>query len=166
MRFVLAALALCAFSTSTVFAGDTPFPKTGDAMFTITVPESWEVESDDESVLEAQSPKENISLTVWEIDSEVTVAKLARDLKDILKDYATNVKLEDEPKQIEIDGLPGILMVGTGDDEDDGHEVGFVALVLVKGDDAAIVFFEMDGNVTPGELKKFSAIIDSIKAAE
>ncbi len=135
-------------------------------MFKVTLPDNWEVDSDDEDVVEAISPKENVSLTIWEIDAEMRVDKLAKELKNILKEYATDVKLDQEPKQMEIDGLPGIFMVGTGADEEDGHEVGFIALVLVKGDDAAILFFELDGNVTKGELKKFETIIESIQAVK
>lgn len=166
MRTLLATFCLFAYSFTTVMAGDLEFPKSGEPMFKITVPDSWEVDSDDDDIVEAQSPKENVTLSIWEIDTEMTVAKLAKDLKNILKDYATDVKLEEEPKQFEVDGLPGIFMFGTGADKEDGHEVGFIALVLVKGDNAAIVFFEMDGNVTPGELKKFNSIIESIEAAE
>lgn len=166
MKSLLSIAVLCVFSFATVTAGEVQFPKTGEPMFTLTIPDSWEVDSEDEDIVEAQSPKENVTLSIWEIDSEMSVDKLAKDLKDILKDYATDVKLDEEPKQMDIAGLPGIFMYGSGKDEEDGHEVGFIGLVVVKGDDAAIIFFEMDGNVSPGELKKFKNIIESIEAVK
>ncbi len=74
-----------------------------------------------------------MTLSIWEVDTEMTVDALAKDLKNILKDYATDVKLEEEPKQFEVDGLPGIFMFGTGADKEDGHEVGFYRAGARKG---------------------------------
>lgn len=166
MKSLLSIVTLLFVSASTLFADEVQFPKTGDAMFKLTIPANWAIDSGEDDIIEAQSPKENVTLSIWEIDSEMTVAKLAKDLKNILKEYATDVKLDDDPKQIDIDGMGGIFLSGTGKDDEDGHEVGFVGLVVVKGDDAAIIFFEMDGYVTADELKKFKKIIESIKAAD
>ncbi len=61
-----------------------------------------------------------------------------------------------------MDGLPGLFLVGTGNAHDDNDLVGFIAFILVKDEDAAIVYFELDNNATEAEQEKFKSILSSI----
>ncbi len=162
MRLLATLAALFCILSPSVQAEKLTFPNTGEAMFQITIPDSWSPDIDEDDVVEATSPEENISLSIWKIDSSTTMETVTNDLKDILKEYADDVELVGEPETIEVDGLPGLFLVGTGNAHDDNDLVGFIAFILVKDEDAAIVYFELDDDATEVEQEKFKAILSSI----
>lgn len=162
MRTLFASFALVAFTVAPAMAGTLDFPKKGETMFKITIPDNWQPDTNDDDVVEASSPDENIKLSIWEVEASTKVETVANDLQDILKEYAKDVHLEGDVKQIDVDGLPGLFLVGQGVDPDDDRELGFIAFVLTRGEKAVIVFFEVDSNMSKDELKKFESILKSI----
>ncbi len=88
------------------------------------------------------------------IDSDTEVDTVLEDLQDILKEYADDVEVVGEPEKIEVDGLPGLLIVGTGHDTEADKGVAFIAFVIVRGEEAAIVYFQLDEDMNAAELQE------------
>ncbi len=157
-----ASIALACLIGTPVLAGTMDFPKSGETLIQITIPDEWKPDADDDVVLESTSPDGHISLSIWEIESSTTVDTVADDLQEILKDYAKEVTLDEAVKKVDVSGLPGFFFAGSGADPDDDRPLGFVAFAIVRDDRAVIVFFEIDSNYTADELKTLESIIESI----
>ena len=162
MKKILAFAVIAALTCSQSFAKTLSFPNKGDAMFKITIPDSWEPDADDDEVVEATSPKEHVQLSIWEIQSKEDLENLGNDIEDILKDHAKEIKLVGEPQEAHPGGLDGLLFSGTAVNEEDDHGIEFFALMIATDTQVAVVFIEADANTPKKELDKLSGILKSI----
>ena len=145
------------------FSKDFKFPKE-DSLFTITIPDSWEPEFDDEGTLEGEDKDGNAYIAVWEEDTETELSKVAEDLNDMLKEYAKDIKLVGKPEQYTLSGMPGLIFVGTAKDKDDDSEIGFEAIVLVpKKDNAAVIYYDYAKDAPESVAKRLVKILESVK---
>jgi len=160
--FITAVLAFVALPLS---AKNLHYPKKGDASFTITIPDDWEPEKDEEGTLEASSPKENVSLTIWSIESEKDANDLGKDIVDLLKDHAKDIKLEGEAVEAHPGGMDGALLKGSAKDKEDGKDIGFFALIISDKKKASVVFIEVNADASKEEQAKLEGILKSIKKA-
>ncbi len=161
------ALAAVAFSLAVlpVSAKDLHFPKKGDAMFTITIPDSWEPGKDEEGTVEAESPKEGVYMAIWSLESEKDANDLGKDIVDLLKDHAKDIKMEGEAQEAHPGGLDGALLKGTAKDKEDGKAIGFFALVVSNKKKAAVIYIEVGADASAEEQAKLEKILKSIKAS-
>ena len=82
MKSTLAILAILALSGIQGIAKTMPFPAKGDVMFSITIPDDWEPEKDEDNVLEALSPDEHVYIAAWELEDNEDVKSLGDDIED------------------------------------------------------------------------------------
>jgi hypothetical protein len=167
------AVSSAATSAATAAAGTTTlyYPDQETAMFSIVAPDSWKVskidqvgdfgslESADGSVLQFRAQKfDSDDQTKKEIDA------IADSTKDFLKENYTDIQLDD-PKDITVDGQPGLQLAGTGKDKA-GNAVKFLSAMIFLGPQSlaeiwAAVFPE--GN---NDLDVASTVLDSFKLSK
>jgi len=165
MKTVLALVAIVALTSTASFAKTREFPNKGDAIFKITIPDSWEPDSDEDEVVEATSPKDHVQLSIWALETKDDLKNLGKDIVDILEDHANEIKLVGEPQKASPGGMEGLLFSGTAVDDEDSHAIEFFALLIVTKGKAAVVFIEADANTPKKELEKLQAILKSITPA-
>ena len=166
MKNILLTLAVVASLAAFAPAKELHFPEKGDAMFTITIPDSWEPEKDDDNVLEAASPSENVYLMAWELESKKDMKNLGKDLVDLLKDHAKDIKIDGDPVEAKPGGMEGLLFKGHAKDIDDGSKIEFFALLIGHKDRVAVVFIEASEDTDPKESKKLEGILKSLTPAK
>lgn len=169
---VASSAASAAGSAAESAAGKTTlyYPAQEGAMFSIEAPTNWKVgkidqvgdfgtvESESGSVLQFRAQKfETEEATKKEVDDIVDSTQ------GFLKDNYQDVVLGD-PKEITVDGAPGLQVAGTGKDKD-GNAVKFLSAMVMLGPNAiaeiwAAVFPE--GN---NDLDTATAVLDSFKVA-
>jgi hypothetical protein len=152
-------LALCGV---TAFAETLDFPNKGDLLFRITIPDDWEPDQDDDEVVEATSPDEHLSLSIWELDSKDDAKNIEQELKDQLKDHAKKIKIDGKPQEAHPGGLDGMLYQGTAVDKEDDEPIDFFALVITTKTRAAVVFIEADREAPKEEVAQLDLILKSI----
>lgn len=162
-----------ASAASSVVAGNTTlyYPEQQGAMFSIEAPAGWtvgkidqvgdfgSVESPDGSVLQFRAQK-----FATDAESKQEIDSIVDSTMGFLKENYHEVKLDD-PKEVTVDGQPGMQLAGTGKDKD-GNAVKFLSAMIVLGPDSlaeiwAAVFPE--GN---NDLQAASAVLDSFKPAK
>jgi hypothetical protein len=127
--------------SSTASAKDFKFPKKGETLFTISIPDAWSPKFDDEDTLEGEDKDGNSYFAVWEEDTDTELSSVANDIDDILKEYAKDVKAG-KPEQMTLAGMPALLFKGTAKDKEDGSGIGFEAMVVVvKEKKAAVIYW-------------------------
>jgi len=162
-----------ATSAATAPAGTTTYyyPDQQSAMFSVVGPDDWTVgkieqvgdfgslESANGSVVQFRAQTfDTDEQTKKEIDS------IADSTRDFLKDNYTDIQLDD-PKEISIDGQPGLQLAGTGKDKD-GNAVKFLSAMIFLGPQSlaeiwAAVFPE--GN---NDLEAATAVLESFKPSK
>lgn len=157
-------LAFLGLSLSPLFSKDLKFPKGDDALFTLSIPDSWEPEFDDEGTLEAEDKDGHSYIAIWEEDTETELSKVAEDIDDILKEYATDVKVVGQPEPYDKLGMPGLLIRGTAKDKEDSKGIGFEAIILaVDKDSAAVIYFDYAQDAPKSVVDSLVKILESVK---
>ncbi len=162
MKLILSSALLLTFFSLTSTAKTLQFPNKGAAMFSITIPDDWEPEKDDDEVVEATSPDEHIYLSIWELESKKEIKTLGKDLVELLKDHAKKIKLEGEPQEAHPGGLDGLLFKGSALDKTDDHAIDFFALLISTDKKVAVLFIEADADTPKEEADKLQKILASI----
>jgi hypothetical protein len=151
---------------STARAKEFKFPQKGETLFTITIPDAWSPEYDDEGTLEGEDKDGHSYFAVWEEDTDTELSSVAGDIDDILKEYAKDVKAG-KPEQMKIAGMSALLFKGTAKDKEDGSGIGFEALVLiVKEKKAAVIYYDFGEDAPESVGKQLVKILESIKPAK
>lgn len=166
MRMLIALTAILLLGTYEASAKTLSFPNADKPMFQITIPDNWEPDADDDEVVEATSPKEHISMAIWEIKSKEELESFGKDIEEILSDHAKEIKLKGEPKEIKPPGMEGLLFSGSAIDKDDeDHKIEFLTLFLINktSKQVAVVYIEADAETPKKEVDKLIDILKSIK---
>jgi len=146
------------------------YPTQDETMFSIDAPADWEV-TEIESVGDFGSlESENGSVLQFraqEFDSEdeakQEVDSVVESTFEFLQENYTDINLED-PKEVTIEGQPGMQVTGTGKDKD-GNAVQFLSAIVALGPKTvaeiwAAVFPEGEGN---NDLQAAQAVLQSFK---
>ncbi|MCE9519914.1 MAG: hypothetical protein K8R87_10225 [Verrucomicrobia bacterium] len=166
MKKIVLSILTTAFFAGIIQAKQMHFPEKGDAMFTITIPDAWEPEKDDDNILEATSPDEHIYLAVWELESKKDLKNLGNDIENLLKDHAKNIKLDGEPVEAKPGGMDGLLFKGHAKDKEDDSKIEFFALLIITEEKAAVLYIEAAEDTPEEESAKLEKILKSIKPAK
>lgn len=160
-------LAFLAFAYSIANAEKVSFPDKDAPLFSITIPDAWNPEYDDEGTLEAEDADGHSYLAVWEEDTETELSAVGEDIDELLAEYATDVKVPGKPEPITLAGMPGLVFTGTAKDKEDGSGIGFEVVVLVvKGKGAAIIYYDYTADAPESVAKSLVKILESLKPAE
>lgn len=127
----------------------------GDAKVSITIPDSWKVETEENS-LTANSPDESVVLlfmVVEATDTDEALKALDKELDKVVK----NVKTDGKPEEITVNGMKGVVIDGTG--KVDGQKVDLGLLVLSTK--SGKVLFGLGFGET-GKYKKHEADVEKI----
>lgn len=147
------------------------YPDEQTAMFSIEAPSNWKVSKIDQvgdfGSLESESGSAlQFRAQTFDTDAQVKteIDDISASTMDFLKDNYTDVALDD-PKEITIDGQPGMQLAGTGKDKE-GNAVKFLSAMIVLGPKSiaeiwAAVFPE--GN---NDLDEAAAVLDSFKPSK
>ena len=167
MKKTLIILAAFAFAGSSAFAKKITFPNKDNALFTITIPDSWEPEKDDDDTLEAISPKENVYLAAWELKDKSDIASVDKDIVEMLKDHAKKIKMDGAGVPAKPGGMEGMLFKGTAKDKEDDSDIEFFALLVSpKPGKVAIIFIEAGADTPKDEADKLQRILESLTPVE
>ncbi len=165
MKAMFAFVALVISCSLNSYAHTLDFPNSEKPMFRISIPETWEPDQDDDNVLNATSPEENVSLTAWELTSVQDAENVEKDIQLILKDHAKKIKLDAKGQKVHPGGMDGLLFSGTAVDREDGHAIVFYALLVSQESQVAIVFLEANADTPEDEMAEVKAIMQSITPA-
>ncbi|MCK5738454.1 hypothetical protein KAH55_04700 [bacterium] len=88
-----------------------------DPVFTISFPDNWTIETEDE-LLHATPPDESIYAGVWAIDNVDDVELILEVLDEEIAKFIQDIEA-DEPMETEINGIPFIIVDGDGYVEDE-----------------------------------------------
>lgn len=163
MKNILPTLFIFAALSGLASAKQLHFPEKGDALFTINIPNSWKPDKDDDNVLEATSDEGHIYLAAWELKNEGEAKALAKDIEDILKDHAKEIKMDGEPEECKPGGLDGLLFKGHAKDKEDDSKIEFFALLIGSKEKAAIIYIEAAEDTPVEDSAKLEKILKSIK---
>jgi hypothetical protein len=168
MKTSLLLLSFLCLGLSSAFAKDIKFPEEGKKLFTISIPDSWNPEFDDEGSLEAEDKNGHSYIAVWEEDTDTELATIAEDIDEILDEYAKDVKLSGKPEAYnKLAGMPGIWIKGTAKDKEDGSGIGFEAIIFaVNKKSAAVIYFDYSQDAPEGVVKNLIKILESVTPAE
>jgi hypothetical protein len=166
MKNILPILFTIAALSGIAPAKDLHFPEKGDALFTITIPNSWKPGKDDDNILEASSDEGHIYLAAWELKSEKDAKALGDDIENLLKDHAKNIKMDGEPTPCKPGGMEGLLFKGHAKDKEDDSKIEFFALLISNKAKAAVVYIEAAEDTPEEESAKLEKILKSIKSAK
>jgi hypothetical protein len=167
MKKSLLILATLALASTPVFAKKIAFPNAEHALFSITIPDSWEPDKDDDDTLEALSPKENVYLAAWELKDKSDIASVDKDIIEMLKDHAKAIKMDGEGVPAKPGGMDGMLFKGTAKDKEDGSDIEFFALLVSpKPGKVAIIFIEAAADTPKDEADKLQKILESLTPAK
>ncbi len=159
----LVAIILLALGLMNLPAKDLKFPEEGKTLFTITIPDSWEPEFDDDGTLEANEKDGHSYLAIWDEDTN-ELATVVKNIDEVLTSYAKDVKLTADPAGIEVEGLKGLLLKGEAKDSEDGRLIGFNAVILEVSPKSAIVIYFDYGKDAPDSVKQgIEGILKSFK---
>ncbi len=160
---LLAFLGLSLANTNAL-AKDLKFPKGDEALLALSIPDAWEPEFDEEGTLEAEDKDGHSYIAIWEEDTKTELAKVAEDIDDILKEYATDVKVAGQPEPYDKLGIPGLLIKGTAKDKEDKKDIGFEAIILaVDKDSAAVIYFDYAQDAPKSVVDNLVKILESVK---
>lgn len=163
MKKTLLALAVFVLASSQLAAKTILFPDEDHPLFTISIPDNWEPETDDDGTLEALSPKENVYLAAWQLKNKKDIANVDQDIVDLLKDHAKKIKMDGEGVPAKPGGMDGMLYKGTAKDKEDGSDIEFFALLVSpKPGKVAIIFIEASADTPPAEAAKLQKILESL----
>ena len=146
------------------------YPTQDTTMFSIDAPADWEVteiesvgdfgslESENGSVLQFRAQE-----FATEDEAQKEVDSVVESTFEFLQENYTDIKLED-PKEITIEGQPGMQVTGVGKDKE-GNAVQFLSAIVVLGPKTvaeiwAAVFPEGEGN---NDLAAAQAVLGSFK---
>lgn len=166
MKKTFAFVALVISCSLNSYADTLDFPNSGKPMFRISIPETWEPDQDDDNVLNATSPEENVTLTAWELTSVQDAENVDKDIHLMLKDHAKKIKLDAKPEEVHPGGMDGLLFSGSAVDREDGHAIVFFALLVRQEGQVAIVFLEANGDTPEDEMGSLKEIMQSITPAD
>ncbi len=131
--FTMASLAVAQAETKTLH-----YPTQDETMFTIEAPGDWEVteiesvgdfgslESENGSVLQFRAQEFDT-----EDEAKQEVDSIVESTFEFLQENYTDINLED-PKEITIEGQPGMQVTGAGKDKE-GNAVQFLSATIVLG---------------------------------
>ncbi len=163
--FTIASLAAAQAETKTLH-----YPAQDTTMFSIDAPTDWEVteieevgdfgslESENGSVLQFRAQQFDT-----EEEAQKEVDSVVETTFEFLQENYTEINLED-PKEITIEGQPGMQVTGVGQDKE-GNAVQFLSAIVVLGPKTvaeiwAAVFPEGEGN---NDLAAAQAVLGSFK---
>jgi hypothetical protein len=161
-------LSFLCLGLSSAFSKDLKFPEEGKTLFTISIPDSWSPEFDDEGTLEAEDKNGHSYIAVWEEDTDTELAKIAEDIDEILDEYAKDVKLAGKPEPYnKLAGMPGLWIKGTAKDKEDGSGIGFEAIIVaIDKDSAAVIYFDYSQDAPEAVVKNLVKILESVTLAK
>lgn len=166
MKFLLSTSLLVFMSFATVLAGNVPLPRDGAMKLVVTLPDTWKSSVDEDGVLNAESPDEELGLAAWAVDkAELGDIHDAHDkLERIFRDCVKNIRLTAVPRRGVFGTIKTTVFEGTGIDVDDDEPVQFRAIVLVGGpQDVVVLYAGADNDVQRIRLAILDQIIRSVR---
>lgn len=136
----------------------------GDGGLSIDIPDGWTVaEETEEGVLSVNSPDEAISLAIWAEEDADTLDAALDGIGETLGEDFNEIEFDEEVQELEINGLPVVVLQGVGtDDEGDLR----VAVAVVMADQPVIFFGYGDPETVAAEQEALHAMFSSIRPAD
>ena len=167
MKSPLFFLILLLLSVAPIHAGNARLPSNGAMKLSMTIPDGWTTEVDDEGVLNAESPDEELGLSAWALDKAdiENLKDAAHGLERILGDCATQIRVAGAPHHGQVGNVRTVLFEGTGIDTDDKSPVRFRALLLFGGPGGVtVLYLAADIKAAPQRLAVIDQIVRSVRA--
>lgn len=139
MKIALLAVLLALAGSAPVLAERYEYPGDGDALFSIDVPDGWQV-SVEEQVLHTGPPDESIYVGLWALDG-VSLDSAGEAIDQIVSELIRGFEIEEED-ELEIDGMPFVYFEGWGYSREDGSPLNAsIALFSPDGDSVCTIFY-------------------------
>ncbi len=123
------------------------------AGFSFEVPDGWSAkEPDDDGILSVTAPENAVVLQVWSEKSE-SLEKAMEELGEELGKQLQDVKIDDETKELEINGVEAVAL--TGDAKVEGNPIKLL-IVICMGEHHPVVFL---GMAVPATLDKYNPVV-------
>ena len=152
--------------TSVSFAGEYIYPDEKNPEFSITFPDDWKVETE-EDVLHAGPKDDSIYMGIWAVGEEATddnIKAVLDGVDELVAELLTDVKPIGEAQKQTINEIPFVIVDGTGKLKDDGSAVNVsIALFVSDGKNLfTLVYFGIPDAEKAHE-KELVDILNSVK---
>ena len=129
------------FSVGVTEAVTFSYPKSGEALFTMDVPDTWKPEVLDDGSLEAYSPDDKGYMCVWILKSEKDFDSLESDLSELLDPYLKDIKTSEEGETVKGENTEFLVFSGSGKDKEEGTAQNFEVFLFKIAKGQVGVFF-------------------------
>ena len=163
MKILFAISAVIALSTWPCFAKILPCPARGAPMFSITIPDDWELVLAEDNSVSAFSPDQKINLFAWELAGKNQMRDLGNNIVNMLKDHATHIRMLGDGVVAHPGNMEGLLYKGSAKDARDNRPISFFALLVGTPQRSAVVFAEANDDAPKIEAAKLEALLASIQ---
>lgn len=163
MKIILALSALITIGSLSAIAENLSFPNKDETMFSITIPDNWKPEIDEDEALAAASPSEQVFLSAWELEDKKDIKTLIADIGEIFEEDARHFKMKKDPEVIEGEAMKVTFYDGTAQAKEDGEAIKIHATLVESGGRAAVILFEEYDEAGEKDGASVEAIMASIK---
>ena len=154
---------LLAFGIGSVSAELFVYPTQDAPMFTIEMPDKWNSEVIEETILQSVSPDEKVYMMLWPVDAE-TIEEAVDGLEEFLTDLLTDITLDGEGETREINGIPFWHAKGQGKDVETDDDVSLtVGFFLPEEKTVCLIVFLAEPKAAQRHAESIAAIFQSIK---
>ncbi len=139
------------------------YPTPDAPMFQMTIPDKWNTEIIEETILQSISPDEKVYMMVWPVDAE-TMEEAVDGLDEFLTDLLTEITLDGEGETLEINGFPFWKANGRGKDVETDEDVSMTVGFFVPEEDmVCLIVFLAQPKAAQRHSESIAAIFQSIK---
>jgi|GEM_PF-2791808 len=133
------ALVFIVTALSAVWAGQTYYyPNAESPLFSVTLPESWTVETED-PLLHASPSDASIYLGLWAVEI-ADMDAVGEAVGEIVGELVSDFEIEEED-ELEVNGMPMYYFDGTGFDEDGDEIACSVGLFTPDGETFCVILY-------------------------
>ncbi len=128
---------ICAFSLLAGTALSAEAVNHTEAQVTVWIPDNWDQEADEDSLI-VGDPDEEVMVAFLVVDSdnvEAALDAMEAELSDIVEDVSS----EEEPSEVNLNGMPAIVLDAKGTVEGEAVDLG-IAVIMTPANKALLVF--------------------------
>lgn len=139
------------------------YPTQDAPMFTVEMPDKWNSEVIEETILQSVSPDEKVYMMLWPVDAE-TMDEAVDGLEEFLTDLLTDITLDGEGETCDINGIPFWRATGEGKDVETDEDVKLTVGFFVPAEDTVcLIAFLAQPKAAQRHAEDIAAIFQSIK---
>lgn len=131
-----------------------------EAQVKVWIPDGWEQEADEDSLI-VGDPDEEVMVAFLVVDGDNVEAALDA-MEAELSEIVDDVEADGEPEEVELNGMPTIVLDATGTVEGESVDLG-IAVIMTPANKALLVFAIAQSSTVAKHEKTIEKILGGIK---